>query len=398
MASLGVARPSKRSPTASIERLQRGISYTALSEYGEGVRGIRELSLVSARESLTALAESLAAEGHVRELGTLITHIEQTQNHFSGHSSWGACAALVAEIARRIYPTKLPVQPVNMLRYFRTDDNRAYLSVGAFPKVPVRSVVAAAEAVDLFSDLRLKDKEHELWATLPGGWFKFKLLPQRRSVFDSSRGRKLMPPRKVRLTKFQIGRYLVTVRDYQRFVESGGYSTEKHWSLGGFGDFREPGEWQYQRLYPTRPVVNVSWYEAAAYAKSVGARLPTEAEWERAARGKKDRKYPWGDDPPTPQRLNFARSKISSPTPVGIYEQGATPEGIFDMAGNVSEWCADSVERFRVRGPQLGSERTHFRVTRGGAFCDDGRFVGASPRVLCLPIFRARSVGFRLAR
>src|SRR5262249_15012020 len=115
---------TRRSSAASrgIESLQRGISYTVLSDYGQDVDGIPPPRLESATGSLIALAEHLAAEGHTRELGALITRIEQTQDHFSGQRGWSACAALVANIARTIYPTKLPVQPVNLLRFFKADD------------------------------------------------------------------------------------------------------------------------------------------------------------------------------------------------------------------------------------------------------------------------------------
>ena len=141
--------------------------------------------------------------------------------------------------------------------------------------------------------------------------------------------------------EFRIARYPTTVGQYQRFVEDKGYQNERWWQAGGFGKFSEPGGWDEQLQYPARPVVYVSWYEAVAYCAWAGCRLPTEAEWEWAARGPEGREYSWGNEPAEPSRLNYAESGIGHPTPVGIYPLGATPEGVHDMAGNVWEWCAD---------------------------------------------------------
>jgi hypothetical protein len=143
------------------------------------------------------------------------------------------------------------------------------------------------------------------------------------------------------LGEFRIARYPVTVGQYQRFVEDGGYREERWWQAGGFGEFSEPGGWDEQLQYPARPVVGVSWYEASAYCAWAGCRLPTSAEWQRAAAGTEEREYPWGNEPADPSRLNYDESRIGHPTPVGIYPLGATPDGIYDMAGNVWEWCAD---------------------------------------------------------
>jgi formylglycine-generating enzyme required for sulfatase activity len=121
-----------------------------------------------------------------------------------------------------------------------------------------------------------------------------------------------------------------------------------------------PYEWEAQQARPSRPVVNVSWYQATAFCAwltekltrlqgvkreillPVGhvVRLPTEAEWEFTARGPGGRRYPWGNQPPGAEHANF-KGRVGRPSPVGIFPFGTTPEGVVDMAGNTWEWCLD---------------------------------------------------------
>jgi serine/threonine-protein kinase len=136
------------------------------------------------------------------------------------------------------------------------------------------------------------------------------------------------------------------------------------------------GVWQTCQGYEHHPVVCISWFGARAYSQWIGRRLPTEAEWEKAARGTDGRMYPWGNQAPNPELLNYD-GNMGGTTPVGSYPQGASPYGALDMAGNVWEWMADwydadyyrATSKRNPRGPSSGAGR----VQRGGAW-DDGEW------------------------
>jgi formylglycine-generating enzyme required for sulfatase activity len=194
------------------------------------------------------------------------------------------------------------------------------------------------------------------------------------------------PPTTAGLSEYAVDRFPVTVAAYTRFVEGGGYAERRHWSDEGWswraaGSIDRPRFWGEPEwaayLVPNHPVVGVSFFEAEAYAAAIGARLPTEAEWEKAARGTDGRKYPWGDewhDDACGMRGIGPRSTV----PVGIFPKGASPYGVRDMVGSVWQWCVDPFRGWRAGAADVGARADDDaepgepgslrRTTRGGAW------------------------------
>lgn len=178
----------------------------------------------------------------------------------------------------------------------------------------------------------------------------------------------------VELPGFSISKFPTTNEEYARFVEATGH---------------RPPKWQGGQSPPDRsrhPVVNVSWEDADAYSNWLGARLPSEAEWEKAARGTQGWLYPWGNDF-VPENLNCSESKSSGTRPVDAHPGGVSPFGVMDMAGNVWEWTTSLYE--------AGAE---WRVLKGGSWDYKGfKDARAAARVYFGPTFRSGAIGFRCA-
>ena len=197
------------------------------------------------------------------------------------------------------------------------------------------------------------------------------------------------PEHRVLLNSYLIDRYPVTNAHYKRFVDVAGYKPPPHWSAGS-----------YPIDQANHPVVDVSWEDACAYAEWIGKRLPTEAEWEKAARGTEGRVYPWGDAFQR-DRLNGLNEEGHT-TPVDRYPDGASPYGVMDMCGNVSEWVADwhaseyykSAPLANPSGPAEGK----FRVIKGGFFGETMAGVRAACRAFFSPGSGRDNLGFRCAK
>ncbi len=254
------------------------------------------------------------------------------------------------------------------------------------------------------SAVLMTDKLGADYILIPGGTFNYSVTKKPETAPD-----------------LYVAKFTVTNRLYRRFISYlmgnkiefannlpvAAYREvldEKARPIDGFSDYLIKGEKDPATLFRSRydddkrfnkddqPVVGVSWYDARAYALWLSLlennggdfehyRLPEERGWEYAAAGKEGRLYPWGNAEPTPKLANYDGNEGAT-TPVGRYPEGATPEGLYDMAGNVWEWCSDSV----------GS----YRVLRGGYWCSDARGCRSAPRSYDAPGIRGGGVGFRL--
>lgn len=219
------------------------------------------------------------------------------------------------------------------------------------------------------------------------------------------------PPHRVYLDTFALDTYEVTNARFQQFVQATGYRTTAE-RAGDTWTWRKPRQ-EHSTLagLEQHPVVQVSQEDAKAYCQWAGKRLPTEAEWEKAARGTDGRQYPWGNTFDG-SRLNFCdrnclygdkatNSAYQYTAPVGQYDSGKSPYGAYDMAGNVWEWVADLYDAryYRnspTRNPQ-GPESSSEAVVRGGRWYLDAPDVRVPHRSRLAPSFRGVVIGFRCA-
>jgi iron(II)-dependent oxidoreductase len=232
----------------------------------------------------------------------------------------------------------------------------------------------------------------------------------------------------VEVAPFRMARAPVTNAEFAAFVDDGGYTRQEWWSYQGWvwhtkARAQHPLYWQrhgqgWQRrhfdtwvpLEPHAPVVHVNWYEAEAYCHWAGRRLPTEAEWEMAASAEpvsahgglsgRKRRYPWGDEPPTPERANLD-ARFSGCVDVGAFPAGDSAFGCRQMAGNVWEWTADAFYPFpgyvvdypyrEYSAPWFG----YRRVLKGGAWATRSRLAYNTYRNFFPPARTDVLAGFR---
>lgn len=229
----------------------------------------------------------------------------------------------------------------------------------------------------------------------------------------------------VYLTEYAIDRFPVTNGQYIEFIDDGGYSRPELWSREGWrhridAKLQAPLFWErdgsrwWQRVFGIdkpvalrRPVVHVSYYEAQAYATWAGKRLPTEAEWEKAARwdpeSGRSRKFPWGDALPDENRANLGQRHLS-PADAGAYPDGASAHGVQQLIGDVWEWTSSGFHPYP--GFQAFPYREYsevffggdYKVLRGGSFGTDSVAARGTFRNWDHPIRRQIFSGFRCAR
>jgi iron(II)-dependent oxidoreductase len=233
------------------------------------------------------------------------------------------------------------------------------------------------------------------------------------------------PAHQVDVPAFWLDTTPVTNAAFQRFIDDGGYDDPRWWTADGWGHRqeaelqaplfwrREGGAWARRRfgrtepVPPDEPVMHVCWYEADAYARWAGRRLPTEVEWEKAARHDpvtgRSRRYPWGDDDPTPGHANLGQRHLQ-PAPAGAYPAGASPLGVRQLIGDVWEWTSSDFTGypgFRAWPYREYSEvffGGSYKVLRGGSFGADPVACRGTFRNWDFPIRRQIFSGFRCAR
>jgi len=241
---------------------------------------------------------------------------------------------------------------------------------------------------------------------IPPGTFLMGSSQEDRLAHDEER-----PQQQVELNAFRIGRYPVTNAQYARFIGDGGYENRAFWTEAGWAwrereGITQPEYWDHpgwnQADYP---VVGVSWYEALAYCRWLSEvtgqafGLPSEAEWEKAARGEHGPKWPWGDKF-DPRKANTSESGLEHTTAVGHYSpDGDSPYGLGDMAGNVWEWCSTFYRGYPywAGDGREDLEAEARRMLRGGSWKADQGGARCASRTWNHPDFRFDDVGFRVA-
>jgi formylglycine-generating enzyme required for sulfatase activity len=264
----------------------------------------------------------------------------------------------------------------------------------------------------LVSDLLVPDIA---WCEIPAGPF----LMGSSEAKDANAYDDEKPQHRVELPSYRIGLYPVTNAQYRLFVEGGGYEDSRYWLEEGWvwrsenrtiaPEFWDEPMWSS----PNRPVVGVNWYEAMAFANWLAAQLdipiqlPTEVEWEKAARGDDGRIYPWGDEW-DPERVNTQETDIGQTSTVGIFPAGASPYACLDMSGNVWEWTLSLWGQQGTKSdfgypydPSDGREdptAIGARIIRGGSWASSLSKARTAFRGLADPQARNRLIGFRCIR
>jgi len=205
------------------------------------------------------------------------------------------------------------------------------------------------------------------------------------------------PQRSIYLDAFEIDQVEVTNERYMQFVKATGHRTPPN--PYGTGPLRSLTGIEHL------PVVQTTWYDAKAYCGWAKKRLPTEAEWEKAARGTDGRLYPWGNDPPTAKRANFDREWEEEKTlhPVGSLPGGDSPYGVQDMAGNAREWVSDWYDaeyypQAPDRNPQGPEKKGVVRSIRGGSWHSPASDLTTAARGRGGFALQTHGTGFRCAR
>ncbi len=238
---------------------------------------------------------------------------------------------------------------------------------------------------------------------------KMILIPKGEFIMGSEAYSAEQPVQTIHLNKYYIDKYLVTNKQFQKFVEKTGYQTSaekngkgmvrigRRWKEVEGASWKQPDGLSSIDGQDDHPVSQVSYKDAASYCKWAKKNLPTEAQWEKAARGPNGGMFPWGDSEPNDTMANFDNI-VGSTTPVTKYEKGKSFFSIHDMAGNVYQWCRDWYDTGERKpknptGPKTGEER----VIKGGSFVEGMESIRSSNRDRYEPSYSSFLFGFRCA-
>jgi formylglycine-generating enzyme required for sulfatase activity len=296
-------------------------------------------------------------------------------------------------LSRRIWVLIVPVLLFGVAGLLRVTHAQEGPGPGAAPSVVYRSFLPSV--------IKPAGATGEM-APIPAGLFQMGCDPAHNGGFTCLPAQ--LPLHTVNLSAYRIDRTEVTNAQYAQCVAAGGCtppSSNKSYTRDSY--YGNP-------VYDTYPVIWVSWHQADAYCRWAGKRLPTEAEWEKAARGPSTgpvptRTFPWGDTAPTCVLANFdpdlAVPCVGDTNASGSYPAGASPYGALDMAGNVYEWVSDWYDETYYgsspandpQGPATGN----FKVMRGGSFYNNHYPLTVALRNSLNPTFQGFTVGFRCA-
>lgn len=260
---------------------------------------------------------------------------------------------------------------------------------GTSDHIGVPEEIETPRAKRIFEDVQLPEglEIPEGMVYVPDGYFQM--------GGDVSLAEEEKPAHQVYLKDFLIDRYEVSNKDYEVFLQDTGHQVPKYWYDERFND-------------PVHPVVGVSWEDAAAYAKWADKRLPTEAEWEKAARGTLGLIWPWGSEReqefPLSRYLNIngKNDAFEYTSPVDHFILGISPFRVYNMAGNVWEWCQDwygpdyykHSQEINPPGAQTGT----YKVLRGGSWVNKIYNVKTTKRIRNYPHVKLNTYGFRCAK
>ena len=414
--------PVPPTPTPVIYVVQEGDTLSEIAkQFGVTVEALQEANAISDPKSLQIDQELVIPQPPVTATATS-TSISTTLAQVVHVVQEGDT---LSEIAKQYGVTVEALQEVNAI----SDPKR--LQIGQKLVIPQGGTLTpAGTATKVTTTTTSIPPTATIAPTVVGAPESMVFVPAGEFIMGSPTGEGLdneHPQRTVYLDAFYISKYEVTNEQFSQFVDATGYTTDaetagwgwawtgEDWEEVERADWRHPqGPGSSVEGKMDHPVVQVSWNDADAYCQWAGVRLPTEAEWEKAARGTDGREYPWGNSAPNGSKLNYCDTNCelawkdsnvddgyTGTAPVGHYEAGKSPYGAYDMAGNVWEWVADWYDaeyysRAPERNPQ-GPDSGERRVLRGGSWSGyqgDARCVdryGGDPDV------RISYFGFRVA-